>query len=232
MYVLPVAGGEARQMTSDPAADFSPRLVPRWKQGRLSFAADGQSRHLHRGCRWDRPAAADLRARRGTRCRLEPRWKHARVRRPRRADTNPGMATLRLADGARPEFAAIPSPTTSAGPRMASSVLYHSAHGFRLRRLDTGGRLIVHLQRRARRRGVLCRLVTRRVDALLPGPLARSAGRSAASPATGGASTVLVDFDDPAIQHTKYGFATDGKVFYFTVGSPESDIWVADLAKP
>jgi hypothetical protein len=41
-----------------------------------------------------------------------------------------------------------------------------------------------------------------------------------------------VDFDDPAIQHTKFGFATDGKRFYFTVGSPESDIWVADLAKP
>ena len=51
-------------------------------------------------------------------------------------------------------------------------------------------------------------------------------------PAAGGASTVLVDFDDPARQHTKYGFTTDGKIFYFTVGSPESDIWVADLTKP
>ena len=51
-------------------------------------------------------------------------------------------------------------------------------------------------------------------------------------PAAGGASTVLVDFDDPDRQHTRYGFSTDGKIFYFTIGSPESDIWVADLAKP
>ena len=28
------------------------------------------------------------------------------------------------------------------------------------------------------------------------------------------------------------GFTTDGRVFYFTIGAPESDIWVADLTKP
>jgi len=49
--------------------------------------------------------------------------------------------------------------------------------------------------------------------------------------ATGGASRVLVNFDDPTRQHTKYGFTTDGKTFYFTLGSPESDIFVADLEK-
>ena len=52
------------------------------------------------------------------------------------------------------------------------------------------------------------------------------------TPAAGGTSTTLVDFDDPTRQHTKYGFATDGKVFYFTLGTPESDIWAADLGKP
>jgi Tol biopolymer transport system component len=49
--------------------------------------------------------------------------------------------------------------------------------------------------------------------------------------AAGGASTVLVNFDDPTRQQTKYGFCTDGKVFYLTIGSPESDIWVADLER-
>ena len=39
------------------------------------------------------------------------------------------------------------------------------------------------------------------------------------------------DFDDPTRQHTKYGFTTDGKTFYFTIGSPESDIFVADLER-
>jgi Tol biopolymer transport system component len=48
--------------------------------------------------------------------------------------------------------------------------------------------------------------------------------------AGGGASTVVVNFEDPTRQQTKYGFCTDGKLFYFTIGSPESDIWVAELA--
>ena len=50
--------------------------------------------------------------------------------------------------------------------------------------------------------------------------------------AVGGRSTTLVDFDDPNRQQSKYGFSTDGKVFYFTIGSPESDIFVADLGRP
>jgi hypothetical protein len=28
----------------------------------------------------------------------------------------------------------------------------------------------------------------------------------------------------PTRQHTKYAFTTDGKLFYFTIGAPESDI--------
>jgi hypothetical protein len=47
--------------------------------------------------------------------------------------------------------------------------------------------------------------------------------------ATGGASSVLIEFDDPTRQPTKYGFCTDGKKFYLTIGSPESDIFVADV---
>jgi Tol biopolymer transport system component len=50
-----------------------------------------------------------------------------------------------------------------------------------------------------------------------------------AVPATGGVSRLLVRFDDPTRQHIKYGFSTDGRTFYFTVGSQESDIWVAGL---
>jgi Tol biopolymer transport system component len=53
-----------------------------------------------------------------------------------------------------------------------------------------------------------------------------------AVPRDGGASRVLVRFDDPARQHTRYGFATDGRTFYFTMGSHESDVWVLELARP
>jgi hypothetical protein len=48
-------------------------------------------------------------------------------------------------------------------------------------------------------------------------------------PVTGGPARLLVRFDDPSRQHAQYGFATDGRTFYFTVGANESDIWVAEL---
>jgi Tol biopolymer transport system component len=50
-----------------------------------------------------------------------------------------------------------------------------------------------------------------------------------AIPARGGPSRVLVRFEDPAHQPTRYGFRTDGRRFYLTMGSQESDVWVADL---
>jgi hypothetical protein len=50
-----------------------------------------------------------------------------------------------------------------------------------------------------------------------------------AVPVTGGPARPLVRFDDPNRQHTLYGFTTDGRTFYFTVGANESDIWVAEL---
>jgi Tol biopolymer transport system component len=48
-------------------------------------------------------------------------------------------------------------------------------------------------------------------------------------PATGGSSRPLVRFDDPTRPHTRFGFTTDGRTFYFTIGANESDIWVAQL---
>ena len=48
-------------------------------------------------------------------------------------------------------------------------------------------------------------------------------------PVTGGTSRLLVRFDDPTRQHIRYGFSTDGRTFYCTIGAQESDIWVAQL---
>ena len=63
--------------------------------------------------------------------------------------------------------------------------------------------------------------------------LAKTSSRSSihAVPPEGGPSRLVVDFDDPARQHTRYGFTTDGKMFYFTIGSHESDIWVMNLER-
>ena len=52
-----------------------------------------------------------------------------------------------------------------------------------------------------------------------------------AIPTAGGASHVVMHFNDPARQPLKYGFATDGKMFYLTMGAHESDVWVLELAK-
>jgi hypothetical protein len=52
----------------------------------------------------------------------------------------------------------------------------------------------------------------------------------ATSPSGGGAR-LLVRFEDPTRQHTRYGFDTDGRVFYFTLGAHESDVWVGELGK-
>jgi Tol biopolymer transport system component/tRNA A-37 threonylcarbamoyl transferase component Bud32 len=47
----------------------------------------------------------------------------------------------------------------------------------------------------------------------------------------GGASRVLIRFDDPAHQPAPYGFCTDGHTFYLTLGSHESDVWVMELVR-
>ena len=48
-------------------------------------------------------------------------------------------------------------------------------------------------------------------------------------PFAGGSGRGLVDFGDPASQPARYGFSTDGRRFYLTMGSSESDLWVMRL---
>jgi len=48
-------------------------------------------------------------------------------------------------------------------------------------------------------------------------------------PAAGGASRLLITFDDAERQPSRYGFTTDGRRFYFTLGRRESDVWVAEV---
>lgn len=58
----------------------------------------------------------------------------------------------------------------------------------------------------------------------------RGSSIHAVSPA-GGPLRLLVRFDDPSRQPTRYGFVTDGRTFHLTMGSHESAVWVADLAR-
>jgi Tol biopolymer transport system component len=57
------------------------------------------------------------------------------------------------------------------------------------------------------------------------------AGRSSiwSVPGTGGTPKVVVRFDDPSRPSSRPEFATDGKRFFFTIGSRQSDIWAMEL---
>ncbi len=231
IFVLPVAGGEARQLTSDPAPDFSPVWSPDGSRvvfhslrsgNRDLYTVDADGTGLQQ--RTSGPAEE-----------LDADWSpdgRALVFAVLGSEAQAqGIATLRLADGARPEFVRIPESDYPRWTPDGRSLLYHSPKGFRLRRLDTGADTLLVSSAEL---GADPFYAVWSPDGSMLYFLARSPERWSirAMPAKGGASTVLVNFDDPAIQHTRFGFATDGKVFYFTVGSPESDIWVADLRKP
>jgi TolB protein len=149
----------------------------------------------------------------------------------KRGVTRAGFATLRLAEGAEQGLIPAPHADFAHWSPVGRAVVYHSVDGIRGRHAEAeaetlivsnaadsaeafyaawspdGGKLY-YLTRSAR--GWTVRVV----------------------PATGGVGSVLVTFDDPTRQQTRYGFCTDGKLFYFTIGSPESDIYVADLSRP
>jgi hypothetical protein len=40
---------------------------------------------------------------------------------------------------------------------------------------------------------------------------------------------LILEFDDPVRQQTRYGIATDGRKLFMTLGSHESDVWVLEL---
>ena len=52
-----------------------------------------------------------------------------------------------------------------------------------------------------------------------------------AIPTRGGETRDLVLFDDPSRQPTHYGFTTNGRTFYLTIGSNESDVGVMELER-
>ncbi len=45
----------------------------------------------------------------------------------------------------------------------------------------------------------------------------------------GGEPQLILEFDDPNRQPTRYGFTTNGRKLYMTLGSHESDVWVLEV---
>jgi serine/threonine-protein kinase len=225
LYVMPASGGEARQITTDPAGDFSGDWSP--DGHRIVF-------HSLRGGNRDIYTVEDdgTGLRRWTSApdeELDPDWApdgetilfevYGQVH---------GFRFLRLVTGAQPMFIPIPVNDFAHWSPDGKTIVYHSVDGLRVRRIDTGVDTLVVSNITD---GAEAYYAAWDPDGKQIYYLARSpAGWTIQSvAASGGTRRTLVNFDDPTRQHTKYGFATDGKVFFFTLGSPESDIFVANL---
>jgi serine/threonine-protein kinase len=228
IYRMPVGGEEPIQLTTDPADDFSAKWSP-----------DGQwvaFHSLRHGNRDVFTMAADgselTRRTRDVAHELDPDWSpDGKSLLFERVDTvgivgKPTFVILPLETGQARAIEAIGdfgrwSPT-------GDLIAYHASDGLRV--VSLGGQVSRLVADKARVGA----------EPFYPdwSPDGRTIyyvalGAEGASiravPAGGGASRVLVRFDDPERRHIRYGFATDGRTFYFTMGSHESDILVMDL---
>jgi TolB protein len=228
LYKLPVTGGEPVQLTTDPAGDFRPRWSP--DGTRIAFHS------LRTGNRDLFTINAD-----GTGL---TRWTS-----DRRHELDPSWApdgtaiVVETIDSAwtAGNFIVVPVTGPDTAPRLLEGIgdfaewsptgdviAYHTADGIGL--LDPAGgppRLLVANAAD----GTEAFYAAWAPDGRTLYYLARS-GQGwmiRAIPRTGGRSRIVVRFDDPARQPAAYGFATDGRRFYFTLGSHEADAWVLDL---
>ena len=141
----------------------------------------------------------------------------------------PVQPSMRLVDGGQPTFIPIHVGDFAHWSPDGSAFLYHALDGIRVRRLDNGVETLVASDAADSSEAYygVWSLDGKRIYYLTRSTQGWTVRVVAAG---GGPSSVVVNFDDPTRQQTKYGFCTDGKLFYFTVGSPESDIWVAELS--
>ena len=230
IYKMPSAGGEAIQLTSDPAGDFGTAWSPDGSQ-----VAFHSMRNGNRDLFTVRADGTGLTQQtRGPLHELDADWSpDGRFLVAEVIDTAletptfgivpvDGSGTVRQVPGSVGDFA-VWSPR---GDRIA----YHTGGGIRSFAPDgSDDRLLV-----PNPEGIEAFYVAWSPDGRALYTLARGpAGwQIRVSPGEGGPSRLLVRFDDQSLQPAAYGFATDGRTFYLTMGSRESDIWVADLVTP
>jgi len=231
LYVMPVTGGEARQVTTDSANDYSPDWSPDGRRIAFHSLRNGNRDIYTVGfdgtglTQWTSSKEEEL----------DPDWspdgKSIVYEVIGAQSARHGFAVLRLADGATPKFISAPAGDFARWVPDGTAFLYHAPDGLRLHRINSGADSL-RVSNAAIGAEAFYAAWSRDGARLYYVARSPKGWSIRAMPASGGVSSILVDFDDPTRQHTKYGFTTDGKVFYFTIGAPESDIWVADLMKP
>lgn len=230
LYVMPASGGEARQLTTDPAGDYSADWSPDGRRivfhslrngNRDVYTVDADGTGLRR---WTSSEDEEL----------DPDWSpdgETIVLERVGPQGKHGFDILRLTAGAQPDFIALRAADFAHWSPGGRTFIYHNPDGLRLRSVDSGTDSL--LVSNAREGGEAFYPAWAPDGSTLYYLFRSPDGWSIRSvPVTGGRGTLLVRFDDPTRQQTKYGFATDGRMFYVTIGSPESDIWVAELVKP
>ena len=224
---MPAASGEARQVTTDPSGDFSADWSPDGR--RIVF-------HSRRGGNRDiYTVEAD-----GTGLRqwtsapdeeLDPDWAPdgRSVIFEVFGGPQQGFSILRLTDSARRELIVTSGGDFAHWSPDGKTFVYHSVDGLRVRNLSTGVETLVVSNAADSSEAYYAAWSPDGARIYYLTRSARSWTVRSVS-ATGSGHSVLVEFDDPTRQPTKYGFCTDGKKFYLTIGSPESYIFVADVA--
>jgi serine/threonine-protein kinase len=230
LYVMPAAGGEARQITTDPAGDFSPDWSPdgrrivfhsRREGNRNIYTVDADGTGLHR---WTS----------GKEEELDADWApdgQTVIYEAFGGGAQHQFRTLRLVDGATPTAVPVEVGDFAHWSPDGKSMAYHGPDGLRVRNLSTGAETLVASSGVDGAEVIYAAWSRDGASIYYISNSARGATIRVVS-ASGGRSAALVNLDDPTRQHTKYGLCTDGKLFYMTLGSPESDIFVADVTRP
>jgi TolB protein len=227
IYVMPVAGGEPRQLTNEPAGDYSPAWSP--DGDRIAFHS------LRHGTRDVFTMQADgsglTRHTEGPSHQLDPNWAPdgvALVFEDLSWDFALGHFTMLPLAGGEPQTLDVLGDFARWSPT-GDAIAFHSTDGLHVIAPQGGeSRLIAPVTDEFGEPFYAAWApVGRRLYYVAKGT--RGSSIHVVTLATG-RSELVARFDDPSRQHTRYGFATDGRTFYLTMGSHESDVWVAEMA--
>ena len=234
IYKMPAAGGEAIQLTTDPAGAYSAVWSPDGRQIAFHSMRAG-NRDLYT---MEADGSGVVQRTNSPAHELDPDWSrdgHALVAEVIPASKEPGAAATFVAastfvivplDGSAMRTIPVPGDFAHWSPT-EDLIAFHSSEGLRVTSPAGKSRLLVPNSPT----GEEAFYAAWSHDGKTVYYVATSPHGSSirAVPVTGGPSRLLVRFDDPTRQHTRYGFTTDGRTFYFTIGAHESDIWVAQL---